>query len=87
MAALQPEIRLHEPLSALDGGEDGLLYLRQIIASAPADLRPGGLLALEMGCDQADGVRSIADDAGSYASVRVIKDYSGLDRVAFIARS
>jgi len=87
MAALQPEIHLHEPVSALDGGEDGLLSLRRIIVSAHDYLRPGGLLALEMGCNQADAVRSIADDVGCYVSVRVIKDYSGLDRVAVMARS
>ncbi len=86
MAALQPEIRLHEPLAALDADQDGLLCLRRIIVSAHDYLRPGGLLALEIGCDQADAVRSIADDVGCYASVRVIKDYSGLDRV-FLAHS
>jgi len=87
MAGLQPEIRLHEPTSALDAGKDGLLCLRRIITSAHGYLRPGGLLALEMGCDQADAVRSIAETAGCYASVRVIKDYSGLDRVVVMARS
>ncbi|BBO79285.1 release factor glutamine methyltransferase [Desulfosarcina widdelii] len=86
MAALQPEIRLHEPVSALDGGEDGLLYLRQIIASSHDYLKGGGLLALEMGCDQADAVRSIANDVGCYVSVRVIKDYSGLDRIAVMEK-
>lgn len=86
MASLQPEIRLHEPLAALDGSEDGLLCLQRIIASAHGYLRPGGLLALEMGCDQADAVRSLANAAGCYASVRVFKDYSGLNRVAVMQR-
>jgi methylase of polypeptide subunit release factors len=40
-----------------------------------------------MGFDQADAVRAIAEDAGCYASVRVVKDYSGLDRVAIMAYS
>jgi release factor glutamine methyltransferase len=87
MAALQPEIRLHEPVSALDGGEDGLLYLRQIIASAHGYLRGGGLLALEMGCDQADAARSIAARAGCYDAIRILKDYSGLDRVAVMEKT
>jgi len=87
MADLQSEIRLHEPSAALDAGEDGLQCLRRIIAGVHSYLRSGGMLALEMGCDQADAVRSIGDDAGCYASVHVIKDYSGLDRVAVLARS
>jgi release factor glutamine methyltransferase len=86
MASLQPEIRLHEPLAALDGSEDGLLCLQQIIASAHGYLQPGGLLALEMGCDQADAVRSLAKAAGCYASVRVMKDYGGLDRVVVMEK-
>jgi release factor glutamine methyltransferase len=52
MSRLQPEIRNHEPEMALDGSGDGLACLRQIIESAHRHLRPGGLVALEMGYDQ-----------------------------------
>jgi release factor glutamine methyltransferase len=81
MDGLQPEIRHHEPAMALDGSEDGLRCLRQIIESAHLHLKPQGRLALEIGFDQAADVRSIAAATGRYGPPRVVKDYSGLDRV------
>ena len=86
MASLQPEIHGHEPALALDGSADGLSCLRRIVESVPPLLKAGGLLALEMGWDQADEVRAIAERVGCYEPVRVVKDYSGLDRVAILER-
>jgi release factor glutamine methyltransferase len=86
MNALQPEIRNHEPGTALDGSGDGLMCIRQIIASAHRYLRTGGLIALEMGHDQQQAVRSIAEAAGRYAPPRVFKDYSGHDRVVVLGK-
>ena len=79
--ALQPEVRLYEPRLAIDGSDDGLSCLRQIISSAYRYLAAGGWLALEMGCDQKEDVRALVDRAGRYGGLRVIKDYSGLDRI------
>lgn len=79
---LQTEVRDFEPRPALDGSPDGLACLRLIISSAHRYLRPGGMLALEMGCDQAAAVCEIASHVGRYDRPRIIKDYSGLDRVA-----
>jgi release factor glutamine methyltransferase len=87
MDTLQPEIQNYEPVLALDGSPDGLTCLRRIIESACRLLRPGGLLVLEMGWDQADDVRAIAQGVGCYAAVRIVKDDSGLDRVAVMERS
>ncbi len=83
---LQPEIRNYEPRMALDGSSDGLRCIRQIIQSAHRYLRPGGLVALEMGYDQMQDVRSIAAKAGHYRTPRMVKDYSGHDRVAVMAK-
>jgi len=87
MTGLQPEIRRHEPAAALDAGEDGLVCLRRIIGAAHSYLHPGGRLALEMGCDQADAVRSIAKEAGCYEAIRIVQDYSGLDRVVVMEKT
>ncbi len=81
---LQPEIRKYEPRLALDGGEDGLCSIREIIAHAWKFLYPGGFLLLETGCDQKKDVEKIAEDYASYAAVKYIKDYSGRDRVAVL---
>jgi release factor glutamine methyltransferase len=66
MNGLQPEIRNHEPEMALDGSGDGLACLRQIIDSAHRYLRPGGLVALEMGYDQKADIQAIAAAVGQY---------------------
>jgi release factor glutamine methyltransferase len=87
MDGLQPEIRRHEPPMALDGSEDGLRCLRRIIESAHLHLKPHGRLALEIGFDQAADVRSIAAGTGRYEPARVVKDYSGLDRVVLMEKS
>ncbi|HSO20287.1 MAG TPA: peptide chain release factor N(5)-glutamine methyltransferase [Desulfosarcina sp.] len=86
LAGLQPEIRRHEPRSALDAGADGLDCLRRIIRSAHRLLGAGGVLALEMGCDQGAEVRSLGEAAGAYTDIRIVRDYSGLDRVAVMRK-
>jgi release factor glutamine methyltransferase len=86
MNRLQPEIRNHEPQMALDGSGDGLQCIRRIIASAHRYLKAGGLIALEIGDEQAQQVQSIARDAGRYEPLEIIQDYSGHDRVALMAK-
>ena len=53
IASLPPEVSRHEPRAALDGGPDGLGVLRRIVAGAPAVLKPGGWLLMEIGEEQA----------------------------------
>lgn len=79
--ALQREIVEHEPLAALDGGEDGLDFYRRITAEAPAYLKPGGLLLLEIGYDQGEAVGTLALDTGRFEGIRIIRDLAGHDRV------
>lgn len=79
---LMPEVRLHEPVSALDGGEDGLYFYRKIITEAPRFMRKGAYLFLEIGCAQAQKVTMFMQEAG-FVQVEVLKDYAGLDRVVF----
>ena len=77
---LAPEVRDHEPMMALDGGEDGLSFYRRIIPEAVRHLVTGGYLFLEIGYDQAEAVAALMRDAGYY-DVRTIKDYGGNDRI------
>lgn len=79
---LQREIAEHEPLIALDGGEDGLKFYRRILAEAPDFLRPAGMLFLEIGHDQAEAVAGLARDMDRFDDIEVIKDLAGNDRVA-----
>lgn len=78
--SLQKEIREYEPISALDGGADGLLFYREIIKSSKAYLKTGGMLAFEAGYDQAADVARML--SGSFfKNVMTYKDLSGIDRV------
>jgi release factor glutamine methyltransferase len=82
MTTLAPEVQ-KEPRVALFAGTDGLQMIRTLIAQAPLWLRPGGLLALEIGDDQGRAVESCGN-AHEYASVVIKPDYAGRDRVALL---
>ena len=83
---LQPEIYKYEPISALDGGKDGLFCLRHIINTAHLYLNPNGSLLLEIGHDQKNDVRSIIEKCGNYENVVFINDYSGYNRVVRVKK-
>jgi release factor glutamine methyltransferase len=84
IAYLQPEIRGWEPLTALDGGEDGLRYYREILSNAKKYLVEGGVIILEIGEGQAGHVSEIVKDNG-LKNISFIKDYAGIDRIVSIS--
>lgn len=77
---LQEEVRLHDPVIALDGREDGLYYYRRIVRESRSYLEEGGVLLFEIGCDQAEAVSGLMSGAG-FSEITVKKDLAGLDRV------
>ncbi len=81
IGGLQKEVAGHEPRVALDGGADGLVIISRIIKAAPAFLKPGGKLMLEVGFDQGEPVAEILRESGAFVEVRVRKDYSGIERI------
>ncbi len=85
--ALQPEIRDWEPPEALFAGEDGLDVIRQLVAGAPEHLSCGGLLALECGLGQAEGIAADLKANGAFAAVRIRPDLTGRPRVVMAERS
>lgn len=78
--ALMPEVRDHDPRSALDGEADGLGFYRRIAADAPEHLVPGGMLCLEIGCSQGEDVKRLLESAG-FTGIRIKQDLAGLDRI------
>lgn len=82
IAGLMEEVRLHEPMCALDGGADGLVFYRRITEEAKAYLCGGGKLFFEIGYDQGEAVSGLMRAAG-YRDVECVKDFAGLDRVVF----
>ncbi|MBI3994390.1 MAG: peptide chain release factor N(5)-glutamine methyltransferase [Nitrospirae bacterium] len=85
LSTLQPEVRLHEPRLALDGGPDGLDYYRRILPRALDFLRPGGGLFLEVGIGQATPVSAMARQAG-WRVDRIKKDLGNIDRVVVLTK-
>lgn len=77
---LDREVREHDPLLALDGGPDGLDAYRAIAAGAPDHLAEGGLMAVEIGFDQAESVAGLFRAAG-FSDVEKYTDLGGKDRV------
>lgn len=72
VAFLPPEARLHEPLAALDGGQDGLAIVRRVAARACGWLAPGGHLLIEVGADQA--ATAIGDFAAAGLAAEHVSD-------------
>lgn len=78
---LEPEVREHEPRTALNGGADGLDFYRRIAAQAGRYLKPGGSLYLEIGYDQAAAVSTLLSAHG-FCEIHIRRDLAGCDRVA-----
>ncbi|MFO7913784.1 MAG: peptide chain release factor N(5)-glutamine methyltransferase [Desulfotignum sp.] len=83
---LAPEIKDHEPVCALDGGQDGLDCIRKILASACDYLVPGGHVLLETGFDQKHKVTAFAKTCQGYDTIAFVKDLAGHDRVAHLKK-
>ena len=76
---LDVEVRDYEPIIALDGGKDGLDFYRRIIDGASEHLSDDGVLMAELGIDEAQAVKDLAE--GKLEFSEFIKDYDGVDRI------
>ena len=72
----------HDPSVALYGGPAGDELIRELIATAPPHLRPGGTLALEIGIQQQDGLSDFLATK-NYRDIRPKNDYAGITRFLF----
>ena len=80
IVGLQREVRLHDPHIALDGGGDGMVELRAVVAAAVRLLRCGGRLLVEVGAGQAHSVAGYMAGHG-YRQVMLHRDLAGVQRV------
>ncbi|WP_081942724.1 peptide chain release factor N(5)-glutamine methyltransferase [Myxosarcina sp. GI1] len=83
---LQPEVVKHEPHLALDGGEDGLVAIRQLVETAPQYLVSGGIWLVEMMVGQAATVAWMLKQQGSYHKIEILPDLAGIERFALAYR-
>ena len=82
IAHLQEEAK-HEPMLALDGGEDGLVFYRRLAEKAAAHLKEGGFLAVEFGIHQWEEILSLLKETGEFEDFEVIKDYGDIERAIY----
>lgn len=80
IGGLQPEVRLHDPPRALDGGADGLDAYRMIAEGAAGHLADGGAIFVEMGEGQGREIERIFAEAG-YRRISAHRDLAGTERV------
>jgi len=78
---LEPEVRDYEPRSALDGGPDGTALIRGTLEAAFTRLAQRAVLLFEIGEGQGEALESLARRLYPQASVRVVRDYAGLERI------
>ncbi|MCH8198739.1 MAG: hypothetical protein IIA54_01550, partial [Chloroflexi bacterium] len=76
-----PEVSVFEPAEALDGGADGLDLVRRLLREAPAHLKPGAAVLLELDPRQFDEAAAFAAEAMPDAHARSVRDLAGRERV------
>jgi len=81
IGSLAKEVRNYEPVIALDGGEDGLVFYRRLVSQAPPFLREGGWLLLEVGQGQAERVAEQIRENGTFLEPQILPDLAGIERV------
>jgi release factor glutamine methyltransferase len=82
---LVEEVREHEPRLAFDGGPFGIRILARLIDGAPSLLKPGGVLAFEVGLGQGRGIRRRLERGNTWTDIAEIADATGETR-ALVAR-
>ena len=81
LPTLEPEVSVFEPAEALDGGADGLDLVRRLLREAPARLKPGAAVLLELDPRQLDEAAAFAAEAMPHAHARSVRDLAGRERV------
>jgi release factor glutamine methyltransferase len=86
LVTLQPEVIGHEPIAALDGGEDGLSAIRTLAVQAADYLMPGGLWITEMMAGQGEAVKALLAEQSTYDDIQIHYDLAGFDRFVMAFR-
>ncbi|CAH2215021.1 peptide chain release factor N(5)-glutamine methyltransferase [Tepidibacter aestuarii] len=80
ISGLEVDVKDYEPSLALDGGEDGLDFYRNITQDSIKFIKDNGILGYEVGYDQAEDVKKIMIQNG-YGDIRILEDLASIERV------
>ncbi|MDJ0844265.1 peptide chain release factor N(5)-glutamine methyltransferase [Crocosphaera sp.] len=80
LSQLQPEVKEHEPILALDGGDDGLDAITYLIKTSPDYLVSGGIFLVEMMAGQGEDVKQLLEASGCYQGIEILPDLAGIGR-------
>jgi len=83
---LDPEVAQHEPLLALDGGDDGLAAIRHLVQAAPDYLQTRGLWLVEHMAGQASAIMQLLSATNAFAGMQSVPDLAGRDRFVCATR-
>lgn len=83
LAELMPEVREHEPVAALDGGEDGMEAYRFLCSRLPERLTSEGLAIFEIGIHQGAALSQLAENAG-FSTLETRADFGGIPRAVVL---
>ena len=86
-AQCEPNVRDHEPASALRGGPDGLRIVEPLVKGVSRWLRPGGRVLVEIAASQGEAARRLVQGCDGLRLVSVERDHEGLDRVLVADRA
>ncbi len=86
LSQLQPEVKEHEPILALDGGNDGLAAIKYLIHTSPDYLVSGGIFLVEMMAGQGETVKNLLQTSSQYQGVQILPDLAGIGRFALAYR-
>jgi release factor glutamine methyltransferase len=86
LASLQPEVRKHEPIQALAGGDDGLAVVRRLLPEVASRLKPGGRLIFEFGDGQVAEVERLVVSQPDVTLLRIRDDLQGIARTAVVEK-
>jgi release factor glutamine methyltransferase len=80
----EPEVQHHEPRLALDGGEHGLEIIERLLAQSQKKLKADGAMLVEIGFAQGNSVKTLAQNRFPQASVQIMADLAGQDRLLIV---
>lgn len=84
ISTLEADVQEFEPMTALDGGADGLDFYRRLVAKGAEFIEDGGFLAMEIGINQSQALKEMASRNLDWGKIEILQDLAGIDRCVIL---